>query len=313
MFQHFIQTDAAINPGNSGGPLLNSVGEVIGINTAIATQSGGYQGIGFALPSNMAVAVYNSIIRSGKMTRGSIGIQFYGAADKNNELMKALGLKEGVLVDRVMPGGPSEKAGMKPEDVIVAFNGKPIKDGTDLVNHVAAAPLGSTVDLTVDRGGKKLDLKVSIVDRETQLQAQRDPRPMKPGHEGDEVRDMSPTGSQEQPKFGISVRPLNDTEKEGATWADKHGVVVTSVVEGSFADDIGLKDRDILVSINRQPVNSLDDVRKVQSTLKPGDAVAFRVMRMDQRSGLRGGAPGAAPASSPYVGLWVSGTLSNGK
>jgi serine protease Do len=312
VFQHFIQTDAAINPGNSGGPLLNSVGEVIGINTAIATQSGGYQGIGFALPSNMAVAVYNSIIRSGKMTRGSVGIQFY-AAEKNSELMKALGLKEGVLVDRVMPGGPSEKAGMKPEDVIVAFNGKPIKDGTDLVNHVAAAPLGSTVDLTVDRGGKKLDLKVSIVDRETQLQAQRDPHFTKPGHESEEV---SPTGSQsqEQPKFGISVRPLNDTEKEGATWPDKHGVVVTSVVEGSFAEDIGLQTRDVLVSINRQPVNSLDDVRKVQSTLKPGDAVAFRVMRMDQRSaGGRGGVPSAGSAPSPYIGLWVSGTLSNGK
>jgi serine protease Do len=197
--------------------------------------------------------------------------------------------------------------------VIVAFNGKPIKDGTDLVNHVAAAPLGSTVDLTVDRGGKKLDLKVSIVDRETQLQAQRDPHFTKPGHESEEV---SPTGSQsqEQPKFGISVRPLNDTEKEGATWPDKHGVVVTSVVEGSFAEDIGLQTRDVLVSINRQPVNSLDDVRKVQSTLKPGDAVAFRVMRMDQRSaGGRGGVPSAGSAPSPYIGLWVSGTLSNGK
>src|SRR5258708_3905427 len=149
-----------------------------------------------------------------------------------------------------MPGRPSEKAGMKPEDGIVAVNSKSVKDGTHLSNHVAAAPLGSTVDLTVDRGGKKLDLKVSIVDRETQLQAQRDPRFMKPGHEGEEV---SPTGSQsqEQPKFGISVPPLNDTEKEGATWPDKHGVVATSGVERSFAEDLGLRSRDVLVSCSR--------------------------------------------------------------
>ena len=140
-FQRFIQTDAAINPGNSGGPLLNINGEVIGINTAIATQSGGYQGVGFALPVNTAAAVYNSIIRSGKMSRGSIGIQF-NKYNNRPELMKGLGLKGGVIVEKVTPGGPAEKGGMKAEDVIVAFNGKPVKDGDDLVNRVSTTPIG---------------------------------------------------------------------------------------------------------------------------------------------------------------------------
>ncbi len=307
-FQHFIQTDAAINPGNSGGPLLNANGEVIGINTAIATQSGGYQGIGFALPSNMAVAVYNSIIRSGKMTRGSVGIQFY-PSEKNSELMKALGLKEGVLVDKVNSGGPSDKAGMKPEDVIVAFNGKPVKDGTDLVNRVATSPVGSTVDVTVDRSGKKLDLKIVIADRETQLAALKDPRYAKPQEEGGEI---TKSDSQQQAKFGVSIRPLNDAEKEKANWPDKHGVVIAQVLENSFAEDVGLQERDVLVSINRQPVNSVEDVRRIQGTLKPGDAVAFRVMRPNPLSG-RTGVPMNGPSSQSYVGLWVSGTLGSGK
>ncbi|HYZ84695.1 MAG TPA: trypsin-like peptidase domain-containing protein, partial [Bryobacteraceae bacterium] len=173
-FQRFIQTDAAINPGNSGGPLINMNGELIGINTAIATQSGGYQGIGFALPVNTAVNVYNSIIKSGKVARGSIGIQFnnqFARIERSSALLKALGLKGGVLVESVNPGGPAEKAGIKGEDVIVAFNGEPIRDGDDLVNRVSQAPIGSTQKLTVDRGGKKMDFNVTIGDREKQLAA----------------------------------------------------------------------------------------------------------------------------------------------
>ncbi|MBC8165225.1 MAG: trypsin-like peptidase domain-containing protein [Bryobacteraceae bacterium] len=138
-FQRFIQTDAAINPGNSGGPLLNINGEVIGINTAIATATGGYQGVGFALPVNTAVSVYNSIIRSGKMSRGSIGITFrkYDA-----QVLKGLGLKEGVIVESVNKGGPADKGGLRPEDVLVAINGKAVKDGDDLVNRVSSTPIG---------------------------------------------------------------------------------------------------------------------------------------------------------------------------
>ncbi len=134
-FQHFLQTDAAINPGNSGGPLLNMRGEVIGINTAIASQSGGYQGIGFALPINTAAMVYNEIIKSGKVTRGSIGISFTPSDTPNaHALLKAAGINEGVFVQSVAPGGPSDKGGLKDGDIIVALNGKPVRDGGELVN-----------------------------------------------------------------------------------------------------------------------------------------------------------------------------------
>jgi serine protease Do len=296
-FQRFIQTDAAINPGNSGGPLLNTYGEVIGINTAIATQSGGYQGIGFALPINTAVNVYNSVIKIGKMSRGSIGIQFQ---KQSGDLLKAFGLKEGVVVERVNAGGPAEKAGMKADDVIVAFNGKPVKDGDDLVSRVSSSEIGSNATVTVDRNGKRLDLKLTIADRESQLASLEDPRYSKK----DKDEEPGKAGAQEQAKFGISIRPATDADREAAGLTEKQGVVVNKVVDGSFADDIGLQDRDIIVSINRHPVSSVEDVQRVQTSLKVGDAVAFRVMRPNPIAGRARG-----QAGQNYVGLYVSGTL----
>jgi serine protease Do len=148
-FQRFIQTDAAINPGNSGGPLLNRKGEVIGINTAIATNTGAYQGIGFALPGNTAVKVYNQIIRSGHVTRGSMGVSF-SKYDKP-DVYKALGLQGGVLVESVEPGGPSEKAGIKPEDVIVSMNG----------NQPARRP-GKGLDMPIGSGWRYPDPAVKM-------------------------------------------------------------------------------------------------------------------------------------------------------
>lgn len=301
-FQRFIQTDAAINPGNSGGPLLNINGEVIGINTAIATQSGGYQGVGFALPVNTAAAVYNSIIRTGKMSRGSIGIMFSKEYDNRPELMKGLGLKGGVIVDRVSPGGPAEKSGIVAEDVIVAFNGKPVKDGDDLVGRVSTTPIGSEADITVDRAGKKVDLKVTIADRQEQIAAS-DPRvrpsPEEPAQPGNE--NVKPA------RFGISLRPVNETEKQNAEIAgDRTGVVVTLVQEGSFAEEIGLQEKDIIVSINRQPVASADDVRVLQTKLKAGDAVAFRILRPGPSIPNRGQEPAAG---TQYFGQYIAGTL----
>jgi serine protease Do len=295
-FQRFIQTDAAINPGNSGGPLLNIGGEVVGINTAIATQSGGYQGVGFALPVNTAVTVYNSIIKTGKMSRGSIGIGFK-KYEKASELMKGLGLKEGVIVESVSPGGPSEKAGIQADDIITSFNGKPVKDGDDLVNRVSQAAIGSDAAIGVDRNGKKIDFHVTIGDREEQLAASEDPRYRRP-ERGETTG--TPT-SQQQAKFGISIRPTNDTERHNSG-IDKGGVVVTQVQENSFADDIGLQERDIVVAINRQPVSSFDDVKSIQQKLKSGDAVAFRVLRPNPFAARQQSVP-------QYQGQYIAGTL----
>lgn len=298
-FQRFIQTDAAINPGNSGGPLLNIKGEVVGINTAIATQSGGYQGVGFALPMNTAVQVYNSVIRSGKMQRGSIGITFrkYG---NNSDVLKALGLKEGVIVEGVNKGGPADKAGIKADDVIVAINGKPVKDGDDLVSRISSTPIGDSVNITVDRDRKRVDTKVVIADRDEQRQLSvGNFRPRQ--EQGESVEKPEAASGA---KFGIRIRPTNESEREAASV--EKGVVVTMVDEGSFADDIGLQEKDIIVSINRQPVSSIEDVRTVQAKLKTGDAVAFRIMRP---------APVVAPrqgkgnGGATYVGTYLAGTL----
>src|SRR5690349_1324972 len=164
-FQHFLQTDAAINPGNSGGPLLNIRGEVIGINTAIASRSGGYQGIGFALPINAAVQVYNDIIKTGKVTRGSIGIRFSSAdSEQGRSLLKSYGVNEGAFVQQVAPGGPAEKSGLRAEDVIVAINGKPVRTSGDLVNTVTSTPIGSSLNVTAIRDGKRENFKVVVGD-----------------------------------------------------------------------------------------------------------------------------------------------------
>ncbi len=288
-FQHFIQTDAAINPGNSGGPLLNRRGEVIGINTAIATNTGAYQGIGFALPSNMAVKVYNQIIRSGHVTRGSIGITF-NKYDKP-DVYKALGLQGGVLIESVEAGGPAEKGGIKSEDVIIAMNGKSVKDGDDLVNRVAETPVGTTVTLTIDRAGKKSDHQVTIEDR-TKVFANN------PRVRGDDFEEPSRSEGT-QAKFGISIRNLADSERDQMGLQDRRGVVVTRVENGSFAEEIGVTARDVIVSINRQTVNSVDDVKRIQATLKSGDAVAFRVMRR----------VGGMGQSGQWQSLFVAGTL----
>ena len=292
--QRFIQTDAAINPGNSGGPLLNIRGEVIGVNTMIATQSGGYQGIGFALPMNMVARVYNDIIKTGRVTRGSIGVS-WSKGDKP-ELFKALGTNSGVLVGAVQKGGPAEKAGIKTEDIIITMNGKSIKDGDDLVGRVADTPVGTPVDLSVDRDGKKMDFKVTIMDRAEVFKDRPEFAELQQPQSPDD-----PAKAQEgQYKFGIKLHALSDAERTTMGIQNKGGLVVRSVDEGSFAEDMGLMEKDVILAINRQAVASVDDVVRIQSTLKPGDPVAIRILR----------ATPAGPGRSPeWNTMFVSGSI----
>lgn len=290
-FQRFIQTDAAINPGNSGGPLVNINGEVVGINTMIATKSGGYEGIGFALPMNTATRVYNSIIQTGHVTRGSIGIQF--PKEQKPELLKAYGYDHGVVVAEAVAGGPAAAAGIKSEDIVIAMDGKPIKDGDDLVARVADTPVGTSVTLTIDRGGQKLDKKVTIGDREKVFKD--DPRFAGRRPQMTEPDDKSDTSV----RFGIGIRGLSDEQRKEMS-LEEPGVQVTTVEEGSFADEIGVREKDVIVSINRQAVKSFEDVKRIQTTLKPGAAVAFRILR--PTSGQRRG-------QTEWVGAYLSGTL----
>jgi serine protease Do len=288
-FQHFLQTDAAINPGNSGGPLLNIRGEVIGINTAIATHSGGNQGVGFALPVNTAAQVYNDIIKNGKVTRGSIGISFTPSeTDRARANLKVAGAKEGVFVEQVTPGGPSEKAGMKDGDVIVAINGKPVHDGNQLIGTVTATPLGNALTVTVDREGKRHDLKVVVADL-----AQVFPERYGNGRENS-MKNAEPTAV----SFGMQIQNLTDQQADRLGVKQKGGVQVVSVEPNSFAEDIGLAPGDIIVSINRQAVNTTEDIAKIRTGLHAGDAVQFKVMR---KTGGRN--------SSEWGSSFVAGTL----
>ena len=278
-FQNYLQTDAAINPGNSGGPLLNTRGEVIGMNTMIATRGGSYEGIGFALPSNMAVKVYNDIIRQGRVVRGSIGISW---RDSNNQTdtLNAFGLDHGVLVGTVTPAGPAGKSGIKADDIIVAIDDKPIRDGDELVTRVADLPIGSTVNVSVDREGKKLDYKVAIAERaviwqgDSQVTKVLAPTAIKPA--------LKPT------RFGITIQRLTEKERTDLGINDKSGVKVITVDSGSFAEDIGMQEGDTILSINRLHVSSPDDVMKVQSDFRSGQPIAVHVVRAPTISGHHG-------------------------
>jgi serine protease Do len=268
-FQHFIQTDAAINPGNSGGPLLNMNGDVIGVNTAIYTQSAGYQGIGFAMPSNTVADVYNDLISpSHKVIRGSIGIQFRQGL--SSAVNRVYGFKNGVLVQEIQPGGPADKAGLKPGDIITQIDGRNVKDGDDLVNDIASRRPGSSIRLGFLRDGKEQDATVTIGDRDKVFADLNNPQPNP---------DQEQQGDAGQEKLGISVR---DISPQTAGKLKTQGVIIQSVRTGSFADLQGLQPGLVITRINKQPTGNHDQFNAVVSKLKTGDDVVFEVM--DPRS-----------------------------
>jgi serine protease Do len=264
-FQHFIQTDAAINPGNSGGPLLDMNGEVIGVNTAIYTQSAGYQGIGFAMPSNTVVAVYNDLIgTTHKVTRGSIGIQFRQGL--SGAVNRVYGFKNGVLVQEVQPGGPADRAGLKAGDIITTVDGRSIKDGDDLVNEIASRRPGSTVRLGYVREGKPMDTTVTIGDRDKVFAEMTNSQP-ETAQEGE--------GDAGEAKLGVVVR-----DAPPALTAKLHtsGVLVDSVRTGSFADLQGVAPGLVITRVNKQPTSTKEQFDAVVGKLKTGDDVVFEAI-----------------------------------
>lgn len=283
-FQYFLQTDAAINRGNSGGPLINLSGEVIGINTAIATSTGDYNGICFALPTSEAISIYKQLVKEGRVVRGFLGAMTERATPQIAKIYR-LPVARGAIVSNVsetmdvdgnIVESPAAKAGLKLNDIIVEFRGEKIKDDAELVRRVASTPVGTTAPIKIFRDGKEMNISVVIGRR--------------PGRETPKRAEASATsGAEEAPKtqnLGIGIQaltPQKSQNKEIGTIikepARARGVLVVSVESGSVADDAELKANDIIELINREPIRDNQDFRRVLNRLKPGDPIVLQVYR----------------------------------
>src|SRR5271165_5326939 len=269
-FQSFIQTDAAINPGNSGGPLVNMAGEVIGINTAILTETSSYAGVGFAMPSNTVTTVYNQLIGPDhRVSRGSIGIEF--SAQPNPAIARIYG--SGVTVSNVISGSPADQAGLKIGDTITSVDGRDLKSGDELVADIASRKPNSKAKLAYVRNGKKQETTVTIADRSKLFAARL-------GDDQESQNEEEPKAS----KLGLSVRSITPELAERLNIGAGKGVVVQDVKQGSFAEDIGLNRGDLILEVNKQLVNSPDDFAKVESSLKSGQDVVFLVRPRGSRA-----------------------------
>ncbi len=263
-YEDFIQTDASINPGNSGGALADLDGDVIGINTAITSPSGGNIGIGFAIPIDMARQVMSTLMKEGKISRGYLALY---PQDIDQDLAKALKLKstEGSLVADVTPGGPADKAGIKRGDVIVEFNGKKIQNSIQFRNMVAQVAPGKTVEVVLIRNGNEMKLDVRLGERPNTTQRETPTQ-------------KQPEGQTSQ-KLGISIQTLTPDLAQQLGYKDAKGVVVTDVVAGSSADDAGLQRGDLIQEVNRKAVQSAQDFENQVKNAKRGDVIALLVRR----------------------------------
>ncbi len=271
-FKRFLQTDAAINPGNSGGPLVNLAGQVIGINTAIATRRGGYDGVGFAIPSNTVRKVYNSLISTGSVQRGAIGVSFRN--DNNPVLLRSFGAEHGVVIQSVEPDSPAERAGLKMGDVILAVNGKPIYTGDELVAIVSDSEIGRKLKLEYLRDRKRMSADVEVGDRNKIVGELRGGREEEGGEE---------SGRESSSVLGVSARNLTRDQAqelgEQLHLNSRQGVLVTDVKPGTFASDLGVLRGDVILSLNHQPVGSLEEFNRLQRQLKSGSDVLLLVAR----------------------------------
>jgi serine protease Do len=261
-YENFIQTDAAINPGNSGGPLADVHGNVIGINTAIFSRTGGSNGIGFAIPINMAKNVMHQILANGKVVRGYLGVKIQ---DLTAGLAKSFGDTNttGSLVSQVLPATPAQKAGLEDGDIITAVDGNPVADSLALRNRIAAVAPGKEANLTVLRDGKTMTIPVTV----GELGAETAPAPA--------TREKSSWD-----KLGLTVKPLtDDAARHINVPAGTTGVLVTAVQPGSIADDAGLMAGDVIVGVQGQAVTNQAEFQKELTKHPLTDGIRLKVMR----------------------------------
>lgn len=256
-YEDFIQTDAAINPGNSGGPLVNIHGEAVGMNTAIFSRSGGYMGIGFAIPINMATAIKEQLIQEGKVTRGWLGVVIQ---DVDEDLARSFGLKEaeGILVAEVADGSPAEKAGIAQGDVILGLNGQKIVNVGELRNRIALMQPGTKVKLEILREGKDKTLEVTI---------------------GEQPAGKALGMGQHEllSKMGMVVQDLTSDLAEQFGYTEGQGVLIAEVEPSGLAAQAGLRPGHLIEEVNRQRVHTMDQFIKALARSEPTKRVLFRV------------------------------------
>lgn len=269
-YEDFIQTDAAINPGNSGGAMVNIQGELIGINTAIFTRSGGYMGIGFAVPSDMVRSIVNSLVKSGKVVRGWLGVAIQ---EVTPQIAKSFDLKEarGALVSEVMAGSPAEKAGFEAGDVILSFGGEAVADTNQLRHIVAKALAGDHVKVQVIRENQALDLVVLIEVQPKDLFARRSRAPHQAQPKSSELLE------------GVTVSELNAALAEQLSLdTGLTGVVILKVEPGSHAEEAGLRKADLILEVNRKAIKSLDNYESALSKVDKTRPILLLVRRQDR-------------------------------
>ena len=264
-YQDFIQTDASINPGNSGGALADLDGNVVGINTAISSPTGGNVGIGFAIPINMAKKIMDELMTKGKVTRGYLALM---PQDVDESLAKGLKLKStaGALVGDVTAAGPADKAGIQRGDIITNFNGKKVENSNQLRAIVADAEPGSTAKMVLLRNGREMTLPVVLGERPKEFDTNRS---------GDEETPEEQTGE----KLGLSLQTLTPEIARQLSYQNEDGVVVGGVTAGSPADDAGLRRGDLIKEVNRTEVTSVQQFTRAVGGLQSGDSAVLLVRR----------------------------------
>ncbi|MEO0128789.1 MAG: DegQ family serine endoprotease [candidate division WOR-3 bacterium] len=260
--QNFLQTDAAINPGNSGGPLLNLKGEVIGINTAITSTSGGNIGIGFAIPINLAKNIIEELKTKGKVTRGYLGVYL---EELTEDMKNALDLKslDGVLVNEVIANSPADNAGIKEGDVIIEYDGQKVTDVQSFRIMVASTTPGKSVKLRLIRNGKEMEIKVKI------------------GEMKEEV--VAKSGEEHETKLGLQVVDIDSPDAKMYNISAKKGVVVTSVESNSPAGDAGIQVGDVILGIGNKDIKNIADFKNAVQNLRKGKPVIFQVQRGERK------------------------------
>jgi serine protease Do len=279
-FRRFIQTDAAINRGNSGGPLVNMRGEVIGINSQIATSTGDYNGIGFALPSNIADSVFKQLTTTGKVRRGYLGVFLDSVRSefaRVYEMPKAAGA---IIKDVADAQGPAARAGIQTNDVVVEFNGQPVESAQDLINKVAGTPVGQTVQLTYLREiNNKLERRtasVTVAERPA-------PRNSAASDRGDDKEDeakpkeTSADSKGARPAIGLTLSELTPQIANERNLKGLRGLYVKDVDQAGLAADAGVQKSMVIQRVNRQPVSTIEDFERIVNALKPGDPVVMHV------------------------------------